>query len=97
MNRIYIGQTDLNITIRVNKPITGATTTRINYIAPNQQRGHWNASISDGANGVLSFAAVNDEFNQVGNWTIWPEIVFSNGLRNMGTTNQVSVVNAGTD
>jgi hypothetical protein len=95
MQRIYIGQTDLSIVVRVNQNIAGATITRIAYIAPSGTRATWNASIQDAANGVIAYSAVNNEFNQVGAWTLWADITLSTGLRAIGSPSIVNVVNAG--
>ena len=85
MSKIYQGQTDLLIRVTVNQNISGATITRIAYRNPNGITGSFNATVSNATLGILTYPAINNELNILGNWTFWPDITLSSGLRTIGT------------
>lgn len=75
MGKIYVGQTDLRITLKTNTDITGALATKIMYKSPSLIEGELDATIDDAINGIISYIVPNATvLNELGNWTFWAKI-----------------------
>ena len=97
MSNIYEGQTDLLIQVTVNQNLSGATITKIAYRNPLGVIGSFNATLSNPTLGILTYPAINNELDVLGNWTFWPDITLSNGLRTIGTPFTARIRRQGTN
>jgi hypothetical protein len=95
MSQVFVGQTDLTLRCTVNRPISGATVTRIAYRNPKGVEGFFNATVENATTGVLVYPAVNNELNVAGTWTFWAEITLVSGLIAIGTPFNYRISNKG--
>jgi len=80
MGKIYKGQSALTIRLTVGQDITDATPVVIKYRKPSGVEGSWTASIITAATGVISYTMADTaQLNEVGLWTFWAHITFSDG------------------
>jgi len=80
MGKIYKGQDALTIQLTVGQDITSATPVLIKYRKPSGLEGSWIAAIVTAATGIIGYTmADTDQLNEVGKWTFWAHITFSDG------------------
>ena len=78
MGKIYKGQTKLKIELTVNQDITDATVKRIKYQKPSGETGYWPATVSSATAGVIYYEPdTTSILNEVGKWTLWAWVTFS--------------------
>lgn len=77
MGKVYVGQSKLKINVNVGQDVTGATV-QIYYIKPSKDTGSFETTIDDAVNGLISFDIADETtFDEVGTWTFYSKIIFS--------------------
>ncbi len=95
MGKLYVGQTALTITATVKQAITGSTCT-IKYKKPNKATGSFAATITDAANGVITYTVTStSDIDMAGVWTFWAYVVFSDGREAAGESVTVKIYEEG--
>ena len=95
MNRIYIGQTKLDLVTKVGQDITGAITTDLKYRKPNGIIGVFNCSIKDALVGELTYSVQSNDLDINGNWKLWAYVVFADGRIGIGNSFDIKVYKEG--
>lgn len=75
MAKIYKNQGSLKLTLETDVTLTGASTTQIKYIKPDQTTGAFTATIDGTEDMYYDFA--NEDLDTIGDWTFWAYVVFS--------------------
>lgn len=97
MSNIYQYQTALTIFLETEINLTGTTTKKIRYKKPDKTGDSWTATgdtidAGDTDLGMIYYTVGDSEdLNQIGNWTFWPYIVFSNGTYAVGDAAQLNI------
>ncbi len=80
MGKIYVNQTSLKLEAEVKADLTNANTVLIKYIKPDDSTGQFTATVTDATFGVIEYIITSStDIDQVGDWTFWGHITFSNG------------------
>lgn len=96
MGKIYKGQDALTIRLTTGQDITDATPVLIKYRKPSGVEGSWTASITTALTGVISYTmADTNQLDEVGLWTFWAHITFSDGKVAAGEPVEKWVYNEG--
>jgi len=78
MGKIYKGQTALTIRLTVGQDITDAQALAIKYRKPSGLTGSWTATAVDETNGQIGYTMADvNQLNEVGLWTFWAYVTFS--------------------
>jgi hypothetical protein len=97
MNNVYIGQTDLTIKIRTNKNLSNITSAKILYKNPSNVTGEFIATVIKPLSGIIQYVVTDEtDFNIVGVWTLWAEIIDENNLVSIGEPSTINVLAQGT-
>lgn len=97
MNNVYIGQTDLTIKIRTNKDLTNITSAKILYKKPSNVTGEFIATVIKPLSGIIQYIVSSEtDFNIIGEWVLWVEIVDDNNLVSIGEPCTINVLAQGT-
>ena len=75
MSKIYENQESLRLTLETSVDLSSAKTLIIKYLKPDETAGSFNATISGTTALYYDFAA--DDLDQVGDWTFWAYVTFS--------------------
>ncbi len=75
MSKIYENQESLRLTLQTGVDISGANAQVIKYLKPDDTEGEF-AAVIDGTNDLYYDFAAND-LDQVGDWTFWAFVTFS--------------------
>ena len=77
MGKVYVGQSKLKINVNLEQDVTGATV-QIYYIKPSNVTDFFTATIDDAVNGLVSYDVADEAtFDEVGTWTFYSKITFS--------------------
>lgn len=77
---IYVGQSELRITLTANVDITDALDLQIRYKKPSGAVGHWTATEQTAATGVIYYDLIDEnDLDESGTWTFWPYVTFADG------------------
>lgn len=78
MGKIYKGQTALTLRLTTGQDITDASALKIKYRKPSGLEGEWTASEVDATTGIISYTMADaNQLNEVGLWTFWAYVTFS--------------------
>jgi hypothetical protein len=78
MGKIFKGQTKLQTKLTLEQDISGATSVLIKYKKPSGTLGSWTATTITAATGVIGYEPAGpDTLDEVGQWTIWAYVTFS--------------------
>jgi len=85
MGKIYKGQTALTIRLTVGQDITDASSLTIKYRKPSGTEGSWTATEVDATEGTIGYTMADaNQLNEVGLWTFWAYVTFSDGASAAG-------------
>lgn len=96
--RIYVGQTSLQIRLSVHEDLTNIVNRiLIKYRKPNGFEGWWRAEIIDYTNGIIAFnVPVNSTgLDDTGYWSVWAYIYYRDGSVSAGDVFQFAVYQQG--
>lgn len=75
MGKIYVGQTDLKISLELKSPILDTDTALIKYKKPDGSSGSFTAEKDSLEFGIISFSDFqSNSLDQSGEWTFWAHI-----------------------
>ena len=96
MGKIYLNQDSLRIQLTTDVDITAATVTQIKYKKPvSGDTGVWNAVVLDPGDGVIYYDLTGTELDEVGTWTFWAYVTFSDTRSAPGEPVKVTVYTEG--
>jgi len=95
MDKIYINQTNLRISLKTGVNITNALETKIIYIKPDRSSGSLNAEIENAINGIIYYDVLKTDtfLNQYRVWEFYAYIKFSDGRTARGESAKVIIYN----
>jgi hypothetical protein len=80
MGKVYVNQTAFTVRLTTGENIAGATELLIKYIKPDGTTGSWVATENDATEGIIEYTMADaDQLDQVGWWTFWAYVTFSDG------------------
>ena len=95
-DKIYLGQ-DFPITLKINENLTGATNLKLNRENPDGQlASQLNLNVVNAEAGETLFMSLDDEFNMIGEWTVWPTYTNAAGLSRIGNPSKIKINKPGT-
>lgn len=96
MGKIYLNQDSLRIQLTTGVDITGASTTEIRFKKPvSGDSSAWTATVGDPGAGAIYFDLTGTELDEVGTWTFWAYVTFSDGRSAPGEPVKVTVYTEG--
>ena len=90
--KIYVGQTNLTLSMITNVTLTNVTTALIKYIKPDSTEGSWTGTVN---NTLVEYGFQTGDLNVSGTYTAWVYITFSNGKISIGEPSTFIVYNQG--
>ena len=78
MDKYYLGQSSLDITVSFDDDITGASVL-IEYRKPDGIEGSWAATIVEVLPACIYYACADGDIDAVGKWTLWLHITYADG------------------
>jgi hypothetical protein len=96
MGKIYLNQDSLRIELTTDVDITGATLLEIRYKKPvSGDTGEWTAIVGDPGAGMIYYDLTGTELDEVGTWTFWAYVTFSDNRSAPGEPVKVTVYTEG--
>ena len=79
MDKVYLNQSALRIRLNTFQELSEATVTQIKYRDPNGNTGTWNATVDSSDTAWLYYDLVLNplDLNNLGIWTVWAYVTFS--------------------
>lgn len=90
--KIYVGQSNLTLSMITNVALTGVTTALIKYKKPDSNEGSWTGTVN---NTLVEYVFSNGDIDVSGTWTVWVHITFTNGKVSIGEPTTFEVYNQG--
>jgi len=91
MNKIFVGQSALRITVKTFCDLEGVLSATIRFRKPNGVMGELAAAVGDEAKGVIFHEVIEGEIDLSGWWAFWAYITFSDGRTAAGETAKVYI------
>ena len=91
MNKIFIEQSALRITLRTFVDLEGIEKAAIRYSKPDGSTGEFAAGVSDAAHGVIFHECIEGDLDKSGWWVFWAFITFGDGRTAVGEAAKVFV------
>lgn len=79
MGKIYLNQSSLRIILTTGVNISGASVRQIKYKKPSGTTGNWTATELDSGAGSIYYDLTGTELDELGTWTLWAYVMFSDG------------------
>lgn len=77
MSNVFQGQSSLRLRVTVSRNLSDAQECLIKYLKPDGTDGSWAADIESVENGIIYYDLSDDELDQVGWWTVWAHVTFT--------------------
>jgi hypothetical protein len=98
MEILYINQSRAKIRVTCGVNVTGALQLKIKYKKPSGATGEWTALVETALTGVIYYdLASTATLDELGIWTVWPWIKFSDGREAPGTPDELMILDEGED
>jgi hypothetical protein len=82
---IFVGQTNLRLTLATGQTLTGSSSLLIKFKKPDNTTGSWTATIDGGDATKMYFDIDNASYLDIrGKWIFWAYVVFSGGTIGIG-------------
>lgn len=98
--KIYVGNSNLRLVLNLTESIENSTSITIQCLPPSELAEDiisLSAYVLQEDYGIVYHDFVNPSiFTEKGVYTFWPEIVFSDGRKSIGTATSIKVYNPGT-
>jgi hypothetical protein len=92
MGKIYSTQTDLTIVLNTGKNLSNISLALIEALTPQKILRTFTAVVIDASKGIIQYAVTNEnDFKEVGEWTIWAKIIDNSGLVSIGEASKFLV------
>ena len=91
MDKIFIGQSALRITLKTFTDLEGIEKAVIKYRKPNGKNGEFTAAVTDTANGIISHECIEGEIDVIGWWAFWAFVTFADGRTAAGEAVKVYI------
>lgn len=95
VDKAYLGQSKLRITLQCGENLTTASNTIMKYEKPSGETGEWSAGISDAAKGTIFYDVQVGDLDEVGFWKIWAYVTFQGGGSVPGSIYTLEIVEEG--
>jgi hypothetical protein len=95
MNRVYVGQSALRITVKTYTDLEDISSAVIRYRKPDGSTGEFAAGVGDTAKGIIFHECIEGDLDCSGWWVFWAFITFADGRTAAGEAAKVFVWNAG--
>ena len=93
MQKVFIGQTALRITLKTFTDLEDVTIAVIKYKKPNGKYGELPAAIKDVENGVIIHEVIENVLDVSGWWVFWAYVTFADGRTAAGEAAKVFIWN----
>ena len=93
MSKIYKNQGALRLQLNTGVTLTTATELKIKYLKPDNTSSSWTATITGTTS--LYKDMTGTELDQVGQWTFWAYVTFSDGRKAAGEAVRIFVYDEG--
>ena len=92
MGKIYSTQTDLTIVLNTGKNLSNISSALIEALTPQKFLRTFTAVVIDASKGIIQYAVTNEnDFKEVGEWTVWAKIIDNSGLVSIGEASKFRV------
>ena len=91
--KIYVGQSNLTLSMITNVTLTSVSSAVIKYKKPNSDEGQWSGTVN---NTLVEYSFSDGDLNVAGTWTVWVYITFTNTKVSIGEPSTFEVYTQGT-
>jgi hypothetical protein len=95
LNRVYVNQSALRITVKTFVNLEGVVSAVIKYRKPDGSLGEFGAGAADEEKGVIFHECIEGEIDQAGWWALWAFITFEDGRTAAGEAARLFVWSEG--
>ena len=95
MNKIFVGQTALRITLNTFCDLEDVSLAVIRYRKPNGKTGEFAGAVGDAAKGVVFHECIEGEIDVAGWWLFWVFVTFADGRTAAGEAAKIYIWNEG--
>lgn len=92
MSKIYLLQSNLTISLNTGIALANVDEALIKYIKPDGTEGQWTATVVDSK---IEYNIAAGNIDQIGEWTVWVNITFTNTKVSVGEPAKLIVYKEG--